>query len=132
MQEGRIRVPVAESNVLHIGVVLREVVGVEHVSTDSAVPLRLQRGVVVHRHPDPVLDGGERVVCLREGEVVVAPQAVLRHAVADHPIAAVQRVEPAFILPAVRKSVSVLVSVRVQPLRFFGPEASGEHAADQK
>ena len=71
MQEGRVRVAVAEPDVLDISVLLGQVMSVEHVGANSPFPLRLQGSVVVHCHPNSVLYGRVRIVGLREGEVVV-------------------------------------------------------------
>ena len=70
---------------------------------------------------------------LWKGEIVVTPEAVLSHTMADNPITTIQGVEPAFLLPAIRKPVSIIVSVRVQLLWLFRTEASrAKQAADQQ
>ena len=49
----------AEPNVLDAGVFFGQVMSIEHVCSNPTVPLRLQRSIVVHRHPYAVLYGSE-------------------------------------------------------------------------
>ena len=61
----------AKSNIVDAGIVLGEVMRVEHVCANPPIPLRLQCGLVIHRHPNSVFDGRERIVSLGECEVVI-------------------------------------------------------------